>query len=261
MKAGSVTVGESLSSARKARGLSVDDVAADTCIRASLISAIEADHFDMCGGTVYARGHIRSIARVVGIDPAPLIGEFDADHQVERAVSAVAAGPGPTDRTVFERSERHRPNWTVAISLALVVICGFALVSLFTNHSKGPSTPATTSGAPAHHPVVKAPSHKQTPTPPATTQDAASRATLLVRTTHGQTWLQITSKTGATLFSGTLPEGEHKVFSARHGLSFVIGNAPAVDVVVNGHDIGSPPSSNSVSRGNVEPGAATIHNA
>ena len=59
------------------------------------------------------------------------------------------------------------------------------------------------------------------------------------------------------LFEGTLAPGEEKTFTNRHGLTFVIGNAPAVDVVVNGHDIGSPPSSGNVSRGDVTPGLAT----
>jgi cytoskeleton protein RodZ len=51
-------VGAVLAEARTARGLSVEDVAASTRIRATLVRAIENDDFSRSGGAVYARGHI-----------------------------------------------------------------------------------------------------------------------------------------------------------------------------------------------------------
>jgi hypothetical protein len=147
MKAGFVTVGETLSHARRTRGLSVDDVAADTRIRATLIHAIEADNFDPCGGAVYARGHIRSIARVVGADPEPLISEFDTAHGVETVAPAAAAQP--TDHSIVARSERRAPNWTAAMAAALVVICALALVGLLRHGgsaNKAPASPKTVAG-------------------------------------------------------------------------------------------------------------------
>jgi cytoskeletal protein RodZ len=75
-----VSVGESLARARQERGLSVEDVTAATRIRGGLIRSIENDEFAACGGAVYARGHIRNISRVLSIDPAPLVEEFDRTH-------------------------------------------------------------------------------------------------------------------------------------------------------------------------------------
>jgi cytoskeleton protein RodZ len=260
MKAGFVTVGETLSHARRTRGLSVDDVAADTRIRATLIRAIEADDFRLCGGNVYARGHIRSIARVVGVDAEPLIAEFDTDHQVERVVAAVAAQP--TDHDVVSRSERRGPNWTVAMAAALTVICALALVGLLTRHpGSGSGQQAKTPPATSHQQSSPPSSAPSTPPTAPAEQASAARATMLIRTVHGTTWVSITSKTGTVLFEGTLEPGEEKTFTNRHGLTFVIGNAPAVDVVVNGHDIGSPPSSGNVSRGDVTPGSRNVRQA
>jgi cytoskeleton protein RodZ len=259
LKANFVTVGETLSRARRTRGLSVDDVAADTRIRATLIRAIEADDFRLCGGNVYARGHIRSISKVVGTDPAPLIAEFDTANQVESVVAAVAAPP--PDHEIVSRSERRRPNWTAAMATALVVICAVALVGLLNHHSsKGPQQAKTPPAAKVHQSAPAAPPVTSPPTTPP--QQAADRdATMLIRTLHGETWLSITSKTGTLLFEGTLAPGQEKTFTNRQGLNFVIGNAPAVDVVVNGHDIGSPPSSGNVSRGDVSPGAHNVQQA
>jgi cytoskeleton protein RodZ len=254
MKAGFVTVGETLSHARRTRGLSVDDVAADTRIRATVIRGIEADDFRLCGGDVYARGHIRSIARVVGTDPAPLIAQFDTSHQVEQIVAAVAAQPA--DHDIVVRAEHRRPNWTAAMAGVLVVVCAVALVGLLLHHPGGGRPQAT--APPATQPTTaQNPGPAQSPPTPAV-QPRVTRATMQVRTVNGESWLSITSKTGTVLFEGTLAAGEQKTFTNRHGLTFVIGNAPAVDVVINGHDIGSPPSSGSVSRGNVTPGADTV---
>jgi cytoskeleton protein RodZ len=258
MKAGFVTVGETLSHARRTRGLSVDEVAADTCIRATLIYAIEADDFHLCGGDVYSRGHIRSIARVVGIDPTPLIGEFDAAHGATKVVAAVAAQS--TDHAVVARAEReHHINWTVAAAAALVVICAIALVGLVRSrdhHGTQKLVSGTTAGRTHQTPPKVAAS---TPPPAnAVTTEPVSHATLTVRTVHGETWLSITTKTGKTLFDGLLRDGERRVFTSPHDLHYTIGNAPAVDVVVNGNDIGSPPASGLVAHGKVRPGANSV---
>jgi hypothetical protein len=66
-------VGRRLALARRHAGLSIDDVVAATRIRPGMLREIEAGDFVHCGGDVYARGHVRAIAKVVGIDPEPLL--------------------------------------------------------------------------------------------------------------------------------------------------------------------------------------------
>jgi transcriptional regulator with XRE-family HTH domain len=254
-----VSVGETLSQAREGLGLSLADVSADTRIRASVIASIENDDYGPCGGSVYARGHLRSIARVVGVDPAPLIAEFDAAHQVDLPPVSAAVAPQPTDPDLLSRSSRVRPNWTAAMGIALAAICIFALVGLLVSHNHGKSPKHNTALGGGAAQTTSPPA---SPPPTTVAEVPASKATLEIRAVHGATWLSVTTKNGArTLFQELLPAGENKLFSNRHGLSFVIGNAPAVDVVVNGHDIGSPPSSGSVARGTVSPGSDTIQQA
>ena len=73
-----MSIGGTLADARHRAGLSVADVSARTRIRQTLIRAIERDDFGACGGDFYARGHVRAIARVVGVDSERLISEYDA---------------------------------------------------------------------------------------------------------------------------------------------------------------------------------------
>lgn len=75
-----MSIGATLAQARDQAGLTRAEVSARTRIRESLILDIEHDQFASCGGDVYARGHIRAIAAVVGADQAALIEEYDAEH-------------------------------------------------------------------------------------------------------------------------------------------------------------------------------------
>src|SRR6202012_1076770 len=75
-----VSIGDTLAEARRQSGLTVTQVSQRTRIRESIIRSVEQDDFSPCGGDFYARGHIRSIAEVVGTDPVPLIRDFDAEH-------------------------------------------------------------------------------------------------------------------------------------------------------------------------------------
>ena len=72
-----MSLGSDLAAAREASGQTLDDIAERTRVRRTVIERIEADDFSLCGGDVYARGHIRNIAVVVGVDPVPLVAEFD----------------------------------------------------------------------------------------------------------------------------------------------------------------------------------------
>lgn len=63
-----MTAGALLRQARESAGMSLDDVAAMTKIRPSILAAMEDDDFSHCGGDVYARGQIRSIAQAIGLD-------------------------------------------------------------------------------------------------------------------------------------------------------------------------------------------------
>lgn len=70
-------LGEHIAELREAAGLTVDQVASQTRIRAGLLRAMESGDFAPCGGAVYARGHLRSIAHVVGADPQELVDGYD----------------------------------------------------------------------------------------------------------------------------------------------------------------------------------------
>ncbi|GAA3295176.1 hypothetical protein GCM10020295_21640 [Streptomyces cinereospinus] len=136
------SIGRALQQARIAAGLTVDDVSTATRVRITIVHAIEADDFAPCGGDVYARGHIRTLAKHVHLDPDPLLEQYDAER---------GGRPAPTPAApLFEaeriRPERRGPNWTAAMVAAIVAVIGFAGFTLFKGDSEAGSKASVAEG-------------------------------------------------------------------------------------------------------------------
>ena len=241
-----MSVGETLTRAREAAGLTVEDLSAQTRIRAGLIRQIEADDFAGCGGAVYARGHLRSLAKVTGLDADELVAEFDRSHANEPAPALV---PVPAvDPHEAARADRKQPNWAAAMAVALVVICVLAGISLIGNRGSSSHNTAGRSQPPAS-PAPSATSSSPKPASPPPGSVARVRtdqAIALIRVTNDQTWMSVSTLSGRLLFQGLLGAGQQRIFKDGKGLRLIIGNAPAVDLVANGRDLGSPRSQGNV---------------
>jgi transcriptional regulator with XRE-family HTH domain len=68
-----MTLGEVLAAKRGERGLTIQQAATATRIRAHYLSALESDELERLVAPVYAKGHLRTYARYLGLDPEPLL--------------------------------------------------------------------------------------------------------------------------------------------------------------------------------------------
>jgi hypothetical protein len=119
-----------LARARERVRLSVDELSERTRIRPHVIEAIEMDDFSACGGDVYARGHLRALARALGTDAAPLVADYDACYAsapvtARRVFEAELAGPGRALRPTS-----GGPRWSVLVAVVLVLVLMWALARL-----------------------------------------------------------------------------------------------------------------------------------
>ncbi|MFL6238104.1 MAG: helix-turn-helix domain-containing protein [Actinomycetes bacterium] len=240
-----MSIGDILATARHEAGLSVEDVSRETRIRGGLIHAIEVDNFEPCGGDVYARGHIRSIATVVGVDPRPLIAEYDERHGEGLLL---VDSPAPAfDPHVAQQAERRRPNWSAAMGVALLLICVIAGVQLLSHRSSGKPAaqpPPTTSGSPA---PTTATNVLPSPAPSNAVAIVPQNGVhVRVRVVGSRSWIQITGATGQVLFQGILTKGQQRDFADARRIRMTIGYAPALDLIVNGHDLGTAGTSSKV---------------
>lgn len=233
-----VSIGRALQQARIAAGLTVDDVSTATRVRIAIVHAIEADDFAPCGGDVYARGHIRTLARAVHLDPAPLIERYDATH---------GGRPAPTPAApMFEaeriRPERRGPNWTAAMVAAIVAVVGFVGFTAFKGGDDGGSkdqvaegtTPTTGKTASPTPKTEKPVDQKPEPSDSAIAAAPQDKVTVQVSATDGRSWISARNHTGRLLFDGFLKQGDSKTFQDSEKINLVLGDAGAIDLFVNG---------------------------
>ena len=124
-------VGPELAAARTRLGLTVDQLAERTRIRPHVIESIEVDDFAPCGGDFYARGHLRTLARVLGVDAAPLLASYDeryADAPIDaRRVFEAELATG-ADGSI--RGTRGGPNWSVLVAAVMALVLAWSIARL-----------------------------------------------------------------------------------------------------------------------------------
>lgn len=73
-------IGSQLHRARQEAGLSIEALSERTQIRAHVLESMEADDFAACGGDFYARGHLRTVSRRLGLDAEQLVDLYDSGY-------------------------------------------------------------------------------------------------------------------------------------------------------------------------------------
>jgi ribosome-binding protein aMBF1 (putative translation factor) len=148
-------LGAELRRAREDIGFTVEDLADRTRIRPFLIECMEADDFSPCGGNFYARGHLRMLARVLGIASEPLLETYDERFATSpvslRDVFDVEAVPGATK---MMRGGGAGASWggLIAAVVILVLIWGVArFLAADQNPTPEPSTTTTTNSVARIH--------------------------------------------------------------------------------------------------------------
>jgi cytoskeletal protein RodZ len=224
-----VSIGDTLAEARGQDGLTLAQVSQQTRIRESIIRSIEQGDFSSCGGDFYARGHIRSIAGVVGVDPVPLIREYDEEHGAPGGMRAAQIFEPATPIRIREPKNLHLGRVLAVLVLAAL---GFGAYHLYTTHdahstASPPARAHSSSAVTAKtHDTDKAAAHKAAPAGP---------PEAVIRLTAAQDcWVGLNSPTGKSLYEGTVLAGSTMTWHEKNPVSMVIGNPPGVTLTVNG---------------------------
>jgi cytoskeleton protein RodZ len=225
-------IGPELAAARNRVGLSVDELADRTRIRPHVIESIEVDDFTPCGGDFYARGHIRTLARVLGKDPAPMLAHFEARY----ATAPVNA------RRVFEaelatgmngsiRGTYGGPNWALLVGLVLTLVLVWSGVRLFAGGSDElleTPPPVLNGSAGLSNAYGEPPRGQVGPQPVPTTLTAVNAGT------H----VEVRDKDGELVFEGDLVIGEVKRVEVLPPVTISSDNGGALSVMVGQEDMG-----------------------
>lgn len=241
--------GAALAAQRERAGLSVEDVAAETRIRATVVRAIERDDYAPCGGEVYARGHLKSIAHVVGADAAEVIRSYD--ERYGRSLPKLSVTPistiGEPVREVTRKATKTAPKWPAAAIGVLALVVVLLAVSWVVGRSGNRGTPragatgsppASVSATPSAPVTSDAPTSSAPPT--STSPSLPPGITVHIAITNSNSWVRVRSSTGEQLYEGILAKGDSKDFHDPTALSIRFGNAFAVELTVNGQKVTKP---------------------
>lgn len=173
-----MSIGDALAQAREQAGMTVTQVSERTRIRARIIGDIEHDDFSSSLGDFYARSNIRDIARVVGIDPGPLIEDFDGEHKPAEMPELDPATPpetiatqhgGSSDNDMTAPTARHPASppslmrargLTIALCLVLLVAAGVLAFRLTGSPRHGTRAGAGHAASPAHSTARRSRTHR-----------------------------------------------------------------------------------------------------
>lgn len=220
----------SLAQAREAAGLTVEQISALTNIRAAVIKDLEINSVEICGGIAYARGHIRTITKVLN-QKTPKSVSFDADL----IVAEIEAAQSEDGRKIIDRlaennvadkpREKKRIKFrTLASISAAVLSIGFVAQVAIGNVSN-----------------IDVDTSQITTTRKSFQNEAASTpagVNLVVTGISGKSWIGLTNANGEQVFNGQISSGQVATFNDPQLIKAVIGNAGAVKLNLNGSDLG-----------------------
>ena len=145
-----MSIGEVLAEARHRRGLTVAEVSHYTHVRESIIRSIERDDFLLPGSDVHVRDQIRSLATTLGVDPGPLIAEFDASYRSPSELTGAEAVRSTIPFRIRRiRRRRRRIRWLPVLAVLVLAAIGGAAYYVVSGRgpSGAPSSGASSAGA------------------------------------------------------------------------------------------------------------------
>jgi cytoskeleton protein RodZ len=241
-------VGEVLAKARAALGLSIADVAQQLKFAARQIEAMEQERFEALPSGTFARGMVRSYARLLKLDAEHLVGRMAARVAVPDNAKAVAS----TRRPIPITDSNRRTNMIYAV-LSVAILGVIAVVVFQWQHersdaarltfvpaaklpaevepqrlaaasSSAPSSASSVEMKPANISSLPAAEEARPSAPPPV---AEGNRRIMLKFERAS-WVEIRGRDGKTLISQLNPAGSERTVEGKPPFSLIIGNAQYV---------------------------------
>lgn len=257
------TLGLLLRKAREARGMSVDDVVHALKFSARQVEAIESDHMDVLPGAVFQRGFIRSYARLLKLDPEPLLGLIEVSAPVPEPEIRAPENMGNAAPRGGLKQVPPLVGVSILLLFAAAVMAGWhylsgglpemrtAIDSAKTTIDdarplpEAPRTevqviaPAATVESPGANAPAGAPVSAESPATPEAQAVPSDMRRLSFEFT-GQSWIEVKDASGLVILTGIYTSGTQSA-TGRAPFEVVIGNAAVVAVRDNGRAVDMKP--------------------
>ena len=267
--------GERLAVARRAHEISASDIAKELHLDEPKVRALEQNNFELLGAPVFAKGHLRKYAELVGVSTDDIIADYYRLNQTAGAPPVV----GPARK--FERD--YSPVSWITIGLVVIIIAS-ASWWWFTRDPVQPPVVRTQSAVLApfasdasDEPVQEAAAETAgilpEPEPLVIAEDLPPPETIVVSSTaadfeseplvedvsllpqvhvelsfSGDCWTEVSDASGRRLFYDLGTAGRVVALAGDEPLQIVLGNSENVSINVEGRDY---PISDYVRRGSI----------
>ncbi|MGV8990137.1 MAG: RodZ domain-containing protein [Thiobacillus sp.] len=251
-----VSVGQVLREAREAQNITLEDVAMRLRLMHRQVEAMETDDFGSLGQPVFARGFVRNYARLMGLQPEPLLARMEGAPAEPSPVAPVEP-PMP--------SSWLTSPWLLLFLLGVLVVVAVP-ISLYwwlnsdadeTQHAVipmkqvSPPAPAVKplvpgiADAPAEAPAspvesVVAPEAAEETDVPSVVASPAARSQLHLEFGE-ESWVEIKDASGHTLHRQLNPAGSSANIQGQPPFDVLIGNAAQARLTYNGRPIDLKP--------------------
>jgi cytoskeleton protein RodZ len=254
-------------------GMSHEDVANQLKFAPRLIEALEAGEFDKLPGRTFARGMLRSYAKLLKIDPAPILAQLGvsdagrAHAGPEQAVSLRAPIP-------FAEGGKHGNLIYTVLTVVILAVVAFYAFEWYQEKGASSKLAFVDAGRPAPQAAAQAPEPAATGADassgrearaatfasagPAPVPETAARTEekktdnaksvppapgkrRIVMQFEKESWVEIKGANGKTLLSQLNPAGSEKVIDGDPPFQLTIGNAHSVHVTYNDQPVDLKP--------------------
>jgi cytoskeleton protein RodZ len=266
-------VGRILVDAREKMGLSIEDVGTRLRLTSKQVEAMEAGRMDDLPGPAFVRGFLRNYAKLLQIDPEPLL-EACRSHGVELPPKYISL-----HSENIQIAGRERKGWTIYLAGIVIIILLLAAWFAYNDFMAG-NTPAqqpaeeipqelpdTTLEHTPIQPLQQIPTPETLPLPgqetpapnaanpaaapasagaptaatPAAPQAAPSGTATVVVTASQTSWVGVSDRDGKELYGRNIVAGSSQTISGTPPLKLTIGNATGIQVTYNGNPVDLAP--------------------
>ncbi|MDK7067788.1 helix-turn-helix domain-containing protein [Lactobacillus paragasseri] len=267
-------IGDKLRSARKAKGMSIEDVEKITKIQRRYLTAIENNDFDQLPGDFYVRAFIRQFADVVGLNGKELLADYKSEVPEAKPEEYVENSIDNKSEKIKETTNSRKGMWrsylpqiATVVGVVLVILVVYIVYTRFftgTNQQSANQAENVTVSSSRIKSSKSRTSSKKKSTPKSKTSEVKIASlgnnsyrvsgmkddrTLTLGTTKNEVWAQILVN-GSSVWQGTLKaNGKHSVQLPQNvnSVSVQMGNSVSTTLTLAGKKVNAHNSTNPAS--------------
>jgi len=185
--------------ALEASGMSIEKISDKTNIRIAVIEDLLNNSVEVCGGIAYARGHIRSIAKVIKADADLLVSAIEAAQTGDKKLIIDQLAE---NNVADKKKEKKKIRFgTLASISAAALSIGFIAQIAINNVSA------------VNDSLVVSSSENSTLQKSETSAIRASGVNLVLTGVFGNSWVGLSNANGDQIFNGQIYAGQSQTFS------------------------------------------------